>query len=69
MKGYRRRAMGKPNYWKLAVWNELFNCWQDGKRQYDNREEALIAAKKPGQYRLSFVEDNNGRHDVEEFVV
>ena len=69
MKGYQRRALGKPDFWKLAVWNPVVQCWQDGKRQFDTEDQARSDAKKPGKYRLSFVKDGAGRQDVKEFEV
>ena len=69
MKGYERRAAGKPNFWKLAVWSELNQCWLDGGRQYDTPEAAKADARKPGHYRLSFAEDGKGRTDKGEFVI
>lgn len=69
MKGYLRRALGKPDFWKLAIWDAAIQCWRDGKRQFDNREEAKQAAGRPGRYRLSFVQDGKGRRDEEDFVV
>ena len=68
MKGYVRRALGKPDYWKVAVWNDRLACWQDGKRQFDTEGEARASAEKSGRYRLSFVEDGKTRMDRGEFI-
>ena len=68
MKGHQRRAIGVPDFWKLASWDSMNSCWRDGKRQYDTRELALTAAVKPGRYRLSFIQDNMPRKDFEEFA-
>lgn len=69
MKGYQRRAAGKPNYWKLAIWDVISCCWRDGKKQHDTEEKACESAREAGRYRLSFVEDGVGRHDKGEFSV
>lgn len=69
MKGYQRRALGKPDYWKVAIWNVLFCCWQDGKRQFDSKLEAKASPSRSGRYRLSFIADGKSRQDVEEFTI
>ncbi len=69
MKGYERRAAGKPNYFKLATWDAGRCCWNDGKRQYDTEELAREAASAPGRYRLSEVIDGKGRKDGLPFEV
>ena len=69
MKGYMRRALGKPNFYKLALWDAVNCCWRDGSKQYDNEGEAIASIKKPGRYRLSFVRDGWPREDFGEFVV
>ena len=69
MKPYIRRANGKPNFWKVAVWCPAVCCWKDGKRQFDTEAEAVASCRSPGRYRLSFVEDGKPRRDLREVVV
>jgi len=66
VKGYKRRALGKPDYWKVAVWSPSLFCWRDGDRQFDTKEEAVQSCLGlSGKYRLSFVADNKPRRDIE----
>ncbi len=69
MKGYERRAAGKPDYYKLAVWDAMRCVWVDGKKQFDTEADAIAAAVKPGRYRVSKVTDGRGRTDMEPFEV
>lgn len=69
MKGYERRAAGKPDYYKLAAWDAALVLWRDGKKQFDTEAEARAAAVKPGRYRVSKVTDGRGREDMEPFEV
>ena len=66
MKHYQRRESGTFPYFKLAAWNPVLGCWQDGKRQYDTDTEAINDARRPGRYRLSRVDDR-GRTDLTPF--
>jgi hypothetical protein len=69
MKAYKRRAAGKPDFWKIAKWIDSIYCWMDGNRQFDTREEAVKSATTPGKYRLSFIADGKQREDLEVFNV
>ncbi len=57
MKAYERRAAGKEDYCNLDFWNPRIGCWQKTSRQYESEAEARKAAKKPGRYRISRVEN------------
>ena len=61
MKPYKRRAAGKPNYYKVATWNATKKCWVDGHKQFDTKEEAEDwILKHDGEFRISFVDTVNG---------
>jgi hypothetical protein len=55
-------------YFKLAKWNDLLNCWRDGKRRYASEVEARAGAMDAGRYRISSV-TAEGRTDFEPFNV
>lgn len=69
MKGYQRRALGKPTYYKVATWDGLAMCWKDGKHQFDSEKEARESVSRSGRYRISLVEDGKPRIDLEEFSI
>ena len=68
MKPYQRRAAGKPTYYKLAVFDPLVQCYRDGKKQFDDVAAAVAAAKQPGRYAVSIVDDA-GRREIQQFTV
>lgn len=64
MKPYKRRAAGKPDYYKVATWDAKKKCWVDGKKQFDTREEAEEwILKHNGEFRISFVNGHGARID------
>lgn len=68
MKHFERRAEGGFPYFKLAEWDARNCCWKDGKQSHATPDDAILAAKKPGRYRISRV-DENGRTDLEPFEI
>jgi hypothetical protein len=65
MKGYKRRLLGKPDFWKVAYWDDLIGCWRDGKKQFDTQDQARCSITTTGKYRLSFIPDGKPRIDME----
>lgn len=55
-------------YFKLATFCPRSFTWRDGKTAYPTEDNAIAAASKPGQYRISRV-DASGRHDLTPFSV
>jgi hypothetical protein len=53
-------------YFKLATFCQISMTWKDGKKAFSTEADAIAAAKKPGQYRISHVQQN-GRTDKEPF--
>jgi hypothetical protein len=68
MKPYERRAANAYPYYKLAEWDERNTCWKDGKQTFERIGLAMAAARKPGRYRISAINDA-GRRDLEPFNV
>jgi hypothetical protein len=66
MKHNKRRASGGFPYFKLATFDSISMCFRDGRQAYTSIEQAYNAAKKPGRYRISIV-DECGRQDLSEF--
>jgi hypothetical protein len=69
MKPYERRAQGAYPYFFLATWNTQWLCWQDGKQAYPSEDLAKQAAKSPGKYRISQINEDGGRQDFEPFEI
>lgn len=67
MKAYERRRLGKEAFFKLQRWDATRSCWVPFNRQFESEPEARAAAKKPGRYRISRVEET--RTDLEPFEV
>jgi hypothetical protein len=47
MKAYERRAAGKPDFYRLSVWDARNGCWKASKRFYETEAEARAASQKP----------------------
>lgn len=56
-------------YYKLAVWDERLQTFRDGKRAYASGKEAFADAKTTGRYRVSQVDGDGRRTDLEPFDV
>jgi len=61
-------SRSKTGYYKLATFCQISLTWKDGKKAFQSEAEAASAARKPGRYRISMV-DEKGRHDQAPFEV
>lgn len=69
MKMHERRANESFPYFKLATWNTVSFTFRDGRVAYGSEQEARSAARKPGRYRISQVNEDGSRRDGEQFDV
>lgn len=68
MRAFERRESDCYPYFKLATWQDRWMAWQPAKSAFPTEAAAVAAARKPGRYRITRVDDQ-AKTELEPFTV